>query len=229
MSNKIFAFIVLFLTSQNLMAQESYYTDFGSWNTFTVSVKLKGNFSAVVTEEIRFKENLSQFNLFYTNVGLDYKINSHFKTNVTYRFINKFKENGTISFRNRLMWDFSFKQPINKFEISLRHRLQAEKKNIFTSYDGYLLEWFSRQKLEVNYKLSELITPYASLEMRYQISDLRNNYDNMGFHRIRVQVGADFKISKVLKLGLYYLKQNEFDTFLPENLHILGFEFSASL
>jgi hypothetical protein len=49
------------------------YPDFGMWNTISIEKKLNKKISVSIDEEFRLKENLSRINLFYTNLGVNYK------------------------------------------------------------------------------------------------------------------------------------------------------------
>ena len=53
------------------------YLDAGSWNTLNVEKEIDSKFTALFTEELRLKENFSRLNLFYTNLGIEYKINNN--------------------------------------------------------------------------------------------------------------------------------------------------------
>ena len=83
------------------------YSDAGSWNTFSISYAFNKKLALLFTEELRLKENYSRLNLFYTNVGVEYKVNKYFKTSLVYRWIDKYLENDNFSFRHRLMWEQS--------------------------------------------------------------------------------------------------------------------------
>lgn len=225
----LFIIVLAIASTKIVCAQENYYSDAGMWNTFSVSKKLNSKFALLFTEEFRIKENFSRLNLFYTNLGVEYKINNWSKTSLVYRWIDKYTDENTFSFRNRIMWDISAKKSYNKFYGSIRHRLQLEKKEIFTSDKGYLLESFSRIKAELGYKIKKNTELYFSTESRVQINDPRNVLDNYGLHRMRYQAGFNYEINKVNKVGAYYLIQREFNTFLPENLYIIGLEYSIDL
>jgi hypothetical protein len=51
----------------------------------------------------------------------------------------------------------------------------------------------------------------------------------MGWHRIRVFAGIDYKINDKNTCGIYYLIQQEWNTIDPQNLYILGLLFSIEL
>ena len=222
-------FFAFFLTSTFAKTHSPFYPDAGSWNTFSCSYALNKKFAILFTEELRIKENYSRLNLFYTNLGFEYKFNSHFKTSLVYRWVDKYMEYDQFSFRHRLMWDATVKQGYKKFTFSYRHRLQTEIRNVQTSDAGSIPEWYSRNKFEISYDISKRISPYYSTEFRYQFHDPRNVESDRTWHRIRYQAGIDYKLTKSSKAGIYYLIQHEYNAMAAENLYITGLEYSLNL
>lgn len=226
---KIISVVVSIFICLSLFAQQ-YYSDAGLWTTFELEKKVNKKFTGLFTQEWRVKENFSRLNLFYTNLGIEYKYNKHFKAALIYRWIDKYMEDNNFSYRNRLMLDLSFKNKIGPIALTFRHRLQAEKRDIFTSSKGLLLtEWYSRSKLGIKYNINKPITPYASTEIRYQINNLRNIESNHTFHRIRYALGLEYKLNDNNSISGYYLIQREWNVNIPNRLYIVGIEYSLSL
>ncbi|MEY2830226.1 MAG: hypothetical protein RIQ33_2084 [Bacteroidota bacterium] len=230
--NKIIflALFSLLFFNKKIIAQKSY-ADLGSWNSFSVEGKINKKFSILFNEDMRIRENISQLNLFYTEIGLQYKPVSFIKTSIAYRWIDKYVyEDESFSFRNRLMWDFTIKKNINKkISLSYRHRLQAEKKDMFTSEKGYLTEWYSRNKVAAKYQLTKKLNANLSVEFRYQIHDQRNLESEKTWHRNRYQTGVDYAINNKNEIGIYYLIQREYNVSVPENFYVIGFQYSLTL
>lgn len=211
------------LLIQDVKAQA--YPDAGMWTTLNADIALNSKYTLLLTQEWRMRENYSRLNLFYTNIGVERKI-SAVKMAFVYRCIQKFQDDNTFSFRHRLMWDASVKKKFGKLEFGYRHRLQAEKRDIYTSRNGRVAEWYSRSKFSVEYDTEKRIFPNAAVELRYQILDRRNRETDLMWHRVRYQAGMDYKLNERSKLGLYYLIQREFNSAEPESLYVTGLEYS---
>ena len=205
------------------------YPDAGSWNTFAVSYGLNKNFALLFTEELRLRENYSRLNLFYTNLGVEFKMNRYFKTSLVYRWIDKYQDEDVFSFRHRIMWDATVKFPYKKFTLAYRHRLQIEARNLQSSESGFMPETYSRNKFELSYDINDRLGTYISAELRYQFHDPRNIESEGTWHRSRFQGGFDYELSASSKCGIYYLIQREYNVSTPENLYITGLEYSLSL
>lgn len=199
--------------------------DAGMWNTFSVEKEFSKKFSVAVDEELRLKSNFTRLNLLYTNVGVIYRPIKGFKINLTYRLIEKYEAQGWFSYRNRLMLDLTYKYKVSGWSFSYRQRLQAEVRNYYSSTKGKIPEWFSRNKFEIKYDFGK-IKPYIGTEFRYQFKDPRNPEANWGWHRIRSFAGVDYDINDTNSVGVYYLIQKEFNAPDPQNLYIVGLQYS---
>lgn len=235
-SSKGFIKVVLaycLLSTANLLSPANCfsqtYPDAGSWNTFNLEYGLNTRLSALFTQECRIKENFSRLNLFYTNVGLEYKVLRNFKTAFVYRFVNKYQDDNTFSFRHRLMLDLTYKTKLGKLGLSYRHRLQAEERDMYSSAGGLIPEWYSRSKIAAKYDLDKPWAPYISAEFRYQLRDFRNVESDNTWHRSRYCAGVDYKKSERSTFGVYYLIQFEYNIPLPEDQYIVGLEYTLTL
>jgi len=74
---------LLLLLPINLEAQETTVTsDLEMWNNIAISKKIGDRWKVSLEEEFRFTEDISRFDIFFTDLGLDYKINKHFSAGV---------------------------------------------------------------------------------------------------------------------------------------------------
>ncbi len=219
--------LLLLIISCN--AQQS--KDAGLWATFSIQHQLTKKINLVVDQELRLKENYQRINLFYTNLGIDYKFNKTLKISPTYRAIQKKRLDGSFSHRHRLMLDISIKKKINKVTLSERIRYQIEVQDLYTSRKGKLAEQFLRFRTDIKYTINDRVTPYFSCELRYQVRSPRGDgptYDN-GFHRIRNVAGFEYQLNKRNSVNVYYLLQSEFNISTPESIYILGIAYSLTI
>lgn len=228
---KHFLSIFILLLVNNVVAKDNHVSpDAGMWNTFSLEKKINKKFSISFDEELRIKENFSKLNLFYTNIGINYKINKKFKVSLIYRNAQKSVESRGWDIKHRIMFDASFKQKLSKSLVfQFRERIQFENKNIYSSKNGRYIESFSRSKFSLAYNVNDKLKVYATEEIRFQIIDPRNPETNFGIHRFRHALGFDYDITPNSSFGLYYLIQNESKIFEPNELYILGVEYSISL
>lgn len=231
LKNKIvFCLIMCYSLCTQLTAQIA--KDAGMWNTLTIQHAFSKKINVVIDQEFRLRENYQRINLFYTNVGIDYKINKNLKISPTIRFIQKKMLNGNYSFRNRFMLDVTAKKKfLNKWTISERVRYQIEVADYNTSEKGKLSEQFLRLKTDLKYQINKKIEPFYSIEFRYQIRDPKGQgpkYNNQ-FHRVRNVLGAEYKHNDRHSFNVYYLYQTEFNINTPESIYILGVGYTITI
>ncbi len=223
--------IITFVVFASLSLSAQIENDAGFWGTFTIQKKITKKISVVIDQELRLRENFQRINLFYTNLGVDYKFSKYFKLSPSYRAIQKMRLDNTISHRHRLSLDATLKKKFNKITLAERVRYQIEVQDFYTSNKGKLPEQFLRFRTDLKYAFNDKMTPFISCELRYQIRSWRGNdmFYNNGFHRIRNIVGADYEINNKHSITLYYLIQNEFNIADIENIYIVGLAYTFSL
>lgn len=219
---------VLLLGNTPSFAQTS---DLGNWNTFSLDKKLNDKISLGFDAELRFKSNLTRFNLIYTNFSASYKITDWLKVTGVYRFIDKNKDDGYYGLRHRVYGDLAAKYKTGKFSFAARTRVQWEfRAKGYAGDVGNIPEVYWRNKFDIKYKLTDRITPYIAAEFRWQLRNPRIPYnDGCVFDRNRAYLGLDYEINHDNTIGLYYMRQSEFNVEEPETLHIIGLEYSLSL
>ncbi len=203
--------------------------DAGLWATFNLDKKLSKRYSLFLTEEYRLRENFSQTNLFYTDLGAEVRPAKFIKVSLAYRSIQKNIYDNPYSYRHRLMCDITLKKKMDDFIISYRHRFQEEVRNVYSSKNGIMPESYSRNKFEIKYESGKSVSPYVAAEFRYQFHNPRSVESDYTWHRNRYSFGFDYRKSEKTTLGLYYLIQQEFNVSAPQNLYILGLEYSLSI
>jgi hypothetical protein len=233
LSYNIFLLCLVFLLfPQHSFSQTDEEDASGLWTTFSVEKPLSKKVSLNFDEELRLRDFCTDLNLVYTNLGVSYKPVKRLKIDLTYRWTEKYvdyeKADGWFSTRHRLMFNVSYKYKINNIILAYRTMIQSEFKNYNSSSKGKVPEWFWRNKFEVKYEIKKF-TPYIGTEVRYQIKDPRNPYADMGFHRIRMFAGCDYKINKRNSVGAYFLAQREFGVVHPEGQYVLGLQYEIVL
>lgn len=227
---KTVGFILLInclLPTANCFSQD--YPDAGLWSTFSLEYAFTSKFSGLFTQECRIRENISRLNLFYTELGVQYKVAKKIKAAFVYRWIDKLQDDNSYSFRHRLMLDLTFKHKFGKFTATYRNRTQVEEGDIYSSELGTLPEWYWRHKLGFKYDAEKRYMPYASVELRYQIHDFSNIESDNTWHRVRWVGGIDYKINNKNTVGSYYLIQHEWNVNSPQNQYVIGLEYSLTL
>ena len=221
---RCFFILMCWIPGLPLLAQEEQ--DAALWTTVNAEKKISKRFSVQLTEEFRLRDNMQRLNLFYTDLGLNWKGSDWFRGTLSYRWINKYMQEGYFSYRHRLSLDLVFRKKAGNYALSYRQRLQAEVRDVGKSSSGSLPEWYSRNRVEVKYNTGRRWQPYASAEFRYQISNPRKKESDAYWHRNRYCLGLQYDLDKHSTIGFYYLIQREFNVSDPQQLYVTGLEYS---
>ncbi len=199
--------------------------DAGLWTTFKLEAKVVKKLNASILQEFRFNENITELGAFFTEAGLEYKINKHFKVEANYRFTQRRKVENYYSYRHRFNFDLKYSKKIKPFELKYRIRFQDQYKDIGRSDDGGVVEYYLRNKLNLQWNLNKAYSPYVSLEL---FSPL--NYPRYAvFDNIRAMAGMEYAFSKHHNLDLYYMIQKEVNVSRPETYFIIGVGYAYKL
>ena len=206
--------------------------DAGLWTKFNLEKDISKKWSLYIEEEIRLKENYSQLDRFYTEIGGSYKLWKGFKLSAGYRFISKSDPVkyywNDLRFQHRVMAELSYKYRINSLTFFYKTRFEGEMKYIYSSDKGKVPGYDWKNKLEVKYRIMRF-EPYFGTEIRYQFTDPRHPESNGLLNRVWIYGGVDISIIPYHTLGVYYLLQKEWNLVGAETRYILGVQYSIQL
>jgi hypothetical protein len=226
LKSKLTGIFFLVLLIYNHSFAEKIPEDAWQWTTVSVDKKITRHWSVGLDEELRLFDNMSRINLFFTNVGVTYKINS-FKFSLVYRFVNK-NQDEYYSKRHRLYFDAAYKYNIKKFTIAYRLRFQGQVRDYYSSDFGRSIESYSRSKFDFSYDVKKY-SPFVAAEFRFQISNPSFHEADKLWDRMRYYAGCTYSFNRMHSVQLYYMFQHDFNNNRLENDFTLGVQYSLNL
>jgi hypothetical protein len=200
--------------------------DFGVWSTLHLDKTLSDRWKFSIEEELRLKENCSQVNSYFTDLGVAYKYNKHFSVGVYYRYIRESEKELYFSSTQRFYTDLSFKYKFRRFDFTFRSRFQASRFERFFSENPKPPQEYNRNKISVSYNIRKLpLSPYISSEMFCQL----NNRAGNEIDKWRHTAGIEYKVSRQAEVSVYFMIQRQVHVNDPVTSYIPGFVFSYSL
>ena len=183
------------------MIQWSYGVDDNqSWSKISIEKKLPYSLKLKLAQGLRFKDQLSTFNLAFFEVSLSYKHSNGLKINIPYRytvFEDKIKHRLSLG----VSYQYSFKS------VSLRYRIKHYKlyeNGEFVGEDGVTLGDLVRNKFTIKYKSGKKINPYISGELFHLY-----NTDNDPFDEHRVSFGIEIDLPQKSSISFFYIFKKE--------------------
>ena len=163
--------------------------DLRLWTGVRIRKTFADNWTLSLQEEIRLKENMSQINYFFTEVGLRYRINKNFALQGDIRFTQDKKGDNSYKALTRYNFDLRYKGRLKYMSIHYRIRYQNEVEgwNVFDQDTDYERQFRNRISLRVN--ALKHIVPYASAEIFQTFSP----YEYPHFDYYRIILGMRFE------------------------------------
>ncbi len=222
---RLYVFLALAAAVFFSIPLKAQVNDAGLWTSVKVETELVKKLNASILQEFRFSENITELGAFYTEAGLDYKINKHFQVEVNYRFSQKRQVENYYSLRHRFSIDLKYSKKLKPFELKYRIRFQDQYADIGRSKDGGVPEYYLRNKLSLQWDLKKAYTPYVSVEL---FSPL--NYPRYyAFDNIRSIAGVEYAFTKHHKLDLYYMIHKEVNMSQPYTYFVVGIGYVYKL
>jgi hypothetical protein len=200
--------------------------DFQLWSDIKLEVKIFKKMSTEIEEEIRFSENISRIEEYFTDVGLTYNFWNNFTLGGYYRFVKRNEADGRISNIHRYYFDLKYDLKIKRYELSLRTRYQSRYKNINSDDLGFKPENHNRNKLSLSYDIYRSpLKPEIWFEVFYQL----NNPDGNKIDKTRLTPELSYRINNNMRGNLYFIIEKEYNVKNPATNYILGIGFIYKL
>lgn len=185
----------------------------GEWLSAEMEFNLPKKFTAEASLEGRFL-NPGGIGLvkYFAQVGLSYKISSHFDVTFKYRYSMRLEDNMYYYPRHRLMFDFKFDYPVQRFKFDYRARVQRINKTFFEDELDQLPYMHWRNKFRVSYNVKKNpIEPSVYVELFTPLND----YKQEPVDEVRFGTDVSYPIAKNQSIsgGIMLIHEN-FETLL---------------
>lgn len=201
----------------------SQYT--GEWFCAEIEFDLPQNFSFETSLEGRaLNTGGLVFYKYFTQLGLNYKINKRLDLAFKYRFAWRLEENMHYYYRNKMMFDLKFDYPIQRFKIDYRARFHRITKTYFDSDFDIVPTVHFRNKFELSYNISKNpITPSVSFEVFMPL----NGYVQETIDEVRIAADVKFPLKKKQSItgGIMYVHE-QFETQISGIIFLFSYKIS---
>lgn len=159
------ALMLLFLAKQ-LAAQElKVVRDLQLWTGAAIEKKAGKDWTFSLEEQIRFKHNISEISNFFTETGVQYRINKNFALEGAYRYTRDRKSDGRYESRSRYHLDLRYTGRLDFITLSYRLRYQKEVEGFRLVDQKIPYEKYLRNRLKISYTEFKKIEPFLSGEL----------------------------------------------------------------
>lgn len=212
-----FLFIIPLLTVfLQLSAQDTKVVqDLQLWTGAGIEKTWKKTWTLSLQEEIRFKQDISEINNFFTEAGLQYRINKNFALEGGYRVTRDRKSDGNYETLTRYNLDLRYKGRLDFITIYYRLRYQKEVEGFNLLDQAADFEKYVRHRIRIRYNDLQKIKPYVSAEL-FQL--FRPDY-NAELKYIRVVGGLVYEPGKIGSFDFGFGFNREFTDLEPAMIY----------
>ena len=221
----ILTLFIFTVFSVKVTAQETeVVSDLEQWTSIGISKKLGKNWKLSLDQEFRFSKDVSQFDVYFTDFGIDYKLNKHFSVGANYRFYQNKNSDGIFQTQHRWNTDAEYKQKIDRFTLAYRLRFQNKDEDFYTSNSENNI-YNLRNKFSVNYNINNFkFDPFFSAELYRQI----DNVNTTELSKLRWTLGLEYSLKKFGDVELFYRIDNELNQSYNKDTYIVGLGYKFS-
>jgi len=219
--------LVLFLSCECISAQQlRTQQDFGVWVGLIVKKDLPKKFEISLEQQFRTCLNSTRMDAYWAELGVNYKLNKHFKLNGNLRYIHDIQKHKAAENSLRYNLDIEFRKKIKKkYQLSYRLRYQQKFIDLLQRQRTTIAEKASaiRNKIKFLLKYKKAHHFYLSTELFVRSKVFREAYlDKLRFNlgdKIKTNVGQ-FNIAFGYEVNLQ--PNDPFSFFFLKVIYILN-------
>ena len=219
-----------------LNAQES--NDLEGWSSVQLDIKATERLSFSAAEHLRYKNDISTLNTYFTQLETNYEIFKGFQLGAGVRFIKKNDDIGNkqgIESHFRYQIDARYKHKVNKLNLSYRFRYQNKNELGLSEEEGDIAKEQLRFMMDIGYKLKPIGIVF---KLKGELFDnISKGSGSKVINRNRFTLMASKRFNKVGRFSIFYriqetIKPQE-NLFLPDfttvSKRIIGLKYSYLL
>ncbi len=213
----LLTFLLLIGNLQPLFAQDH---DFGTHVEAEISKKLSKRIDLQFAEELRFNQNITEFDRSLATLAASYSLNKVVKAGLFYTWIYaNNQDDGYYESRHRFGGWIQASHKINRFRFTVREKFQNTYRDENLGNFKYNPKMYLRSKLEASYNIKKMpLKPYFSTEMFYQ---LNNPYGNE-IDKWRFTLGSEYSFNKKFSVSPFLRIDKEVNVKNPLTILIAG-------
>jgi hypothetical protein len=227
MSKSVFLTASLFVLSVFCCNQtDGQQNDFQFWPSVQVNIEVINNLKFHVEEELRLRENCSQFSRQINDIGVSYRFNNFIKAGVFYRIEANWKNADEYIWRNGIYGDVSLRVEQKRFSLGYRLRFQSSKVET-NEKQVYMLSSFGhRHKISAEYDIRGLpLSPFIEGELFILYSGGKGS-EIAGY---RARIGVNYALGKKHEFGIKYGIDQELNTSDPWRSYVIALNYTLNL
>lgn len=225
---KIFMLLAGVFLINSLQAQTAVAVrDFELWSGVGVKKKLAKGVSATFDFESRFRQNSSEVDQVFGDLGLKFKLHKRFALGMGYRYIRS--QDDELRFETRHRWNLDAMYNVKLFDdlrLEYRFRFTHRDDAGVSPEEGDYPVKYIRNRVSLDYNIKDWkLDPVFSVELfrRYE------QYTIPEFDKLRFTLSTNYKFKGLGTAKFFYRIERELNARYPMTTNIVGVKFRFKL
>jgi len=182
------------------------------WTSVGIDRTVASRFSVEIEQQLRLKEQLSDFHKTFTEISLAYRTNERFSAVSSYRHIT-----APDGLPSRVSLAGTYKVDLGLFSVGYRLKLQREYEAHLSPKDAV------RNRLTLGYQINSGLSSYFQVELAHEDEEAEFVY-----RKYRIISGVRKKLSAVYSVKLFILYQKVVTVDPPATVIVFGALYQIS-
>lgn len=218
----VLLFLLLNMALPQLAQETKVVRDLHLWTSVKVEKTFAKDWTVSLGEEIRFKQDITEINKYFTELGLRYAINKNFALQGNYRFTRDRKQDLYYENLSRYNFDLRYKGRIDFLTVYYRLRYQKEVEGFRMVDQNIPFEKYLRHRITLRVNKVKYVDPYVSGELFQLFKPTR--YPR--YEYIRLLVGVKHETDKGGKYKVAFGFNRELVSTQPAMIYLIQINYT---
>lgn len=232
MSNKYFTYssrpgigtllLLIMLAAPALGQETKVISDLKVWTGAAIEKSFGKDWKISLEEEVRFQKNASMIGEYFTEAGVEYRVDKNISIATAYRYARNRKKNDSFENRSRYNFDLNYEGNTYFFSVRARVRYQKEIEGMQLLDNTIPYEKYFRTRVELRYNRLGRLVPYIHGEL-FQLHEM---FEYPAFDKYRLMGGLRLDAGRSGDINIGYGMIRELNTYMPYTYYLLKLNYT---
>jgi opacity protein-like surface antigen len=196
--------------------------DLKLWTGAGIEKSVGKDWKFTLEEEFRFQKNATQVGEYFTELGLEYRVDRNISLEAGYRYARNRKKNDSFEERSRYNVDLNYEGNTYYFSFRARARYTKEVEGLLILDPTISYEKYFRTRIEIRYNRLGSLEPYVSGEV-FQLSEM---FEYPKYDKFRLMGGVRLDAGRPGDINIGYGMIRELNALFPYTYYLLKINYT---
>jgi|GEM_PF-605695 len=214
--------LILLFSCPGFGQETKVFRDFKVWTGAGIEKSLGKDWKISLEEEFRFQKNATQVGEYFTELGVEYRVDRNISLEAGYRYARNRKKNDSFEERSRYNVDLNYEGNTYYFSLRARVRYTKEIEGLQLLSPEVPYEKYFRTRLEVRYNRLGRVEPYLTGEI-FQLYEM---FEYPRYDKYRLMGGIRLDAGRPGDINIGYGVIRELNASMPFTYYLLKINYT---